>query len=382
MGITFMEVLEDEIFRDAEIRAGKEGLRRQIGRVSVFDCPYHEDMMEEGVIEEGDLFLSCLEQFPPEEAGMERFIRGLIQYKAAGLMVVSSGRTDLLTEEVLQLCGRNEFPVLVVRRSNSYAQIMSVVNRYIAAGSANSLRLQKLRRIRDGGLSEKENVELLHSINPGIQSNITVLSVKGSLRSPLFSTELWSQCEDGGKDIAARGEALVFILSDEDARQLRQRAEAVSVQLKDKFSDYVMGFSRIYAKQEISRALRESRVAVETAAAQGVARYTYDPLNSLQLLYALRGSQEARDFYESYRERIAGKTSGEMLPELLHTIEAYVESAGDFRRTAEKISQHENTVRYRINRVKNALGMEHDTVRFHETISIAARCKLLFEKQD
>ena len=83
MSISFVEILEDDIFAGAEVIAGEGGLRRDIRRVSVFDCPYHEDMMEEGVLQEGDLFLSCLEQFPSGTDDITRFFRGMINYKAA-----------------------------------------------------------------------------------------------------------------------------------------------------------------------------------------------------------------------------------------------------------------------------------------------------------
>ena len=38
MSISFVEILEDDIFAGAEVIAGEGGLRRDIRRVSVFDC--------------------------------------------------------------------------------------------------------------------------------------------------------------------------------------------------------------------------------------------------------------------------------------------------------------------------------------------------------
>ena len=35
------------------------------------------------------------------------------------------------------------------------------------------------------------------------------------------------------------------------------------------------------------------------------------------------------------------------------------------------LRQHENTVRYRINRVKTLLNMEHDPIRFYEAVGAA-----------
>ncbi len=117
MSISFFEILEDEIFDGAEVVAGHDGLRRDIRRVSVFDCPYHEDMMAEGVIQEGDLFLSCLEQFPSGTDGIIQFFEGMIKYKAAGLMIVPTGRTYLSNLfNVESLCKMTEIYILAIEK--------------------------------------------------------------------------------------------------------------------------------------------------------------------------------------------------------------------------------------------------------------------------
>lgn len=379
MSISFIEILEDEIFAGAEVLAGEGGLRRDIRRVSVFDCPYHEDMMEEGVVQEGDLFLSCLEQFPAGTDDITRFFKGMIDYKAAGLMVVHTGRIDLLSDELTDICHRADFPLIVVKSSNSYASIMEVVNRYIAIGSINEINAQKIERIRSGGLAADENAEIINSINPEIKENIVILSVEGKLHSPLFSMELWRRYEENTSDILVMGEPFTLILSGNDERQLKQRADAAAIQIKERYADYRIGFSRIYDKRSVAEALAESEEALRTSSLQGVTQYTYQPLSSLQLMMALRDSREAKHFYDAYREAVESKTSREMAGELLNTVELYVENYGDYKKTAAQINQHENTVRYRINRVRSALGMENDVIRFHETISIASKLKLILK---
>lgn len=169
--------------------------------------------MEEGVLQEGDLFLSCLEQFPSGTDDITRFFRGMINYKAAGLIVVPTGRTDLLSDNLIDICERADFPVIVVRRSNSYASIMEIVNKYIAIGSINEINAQKIERIRNGASSTRESIEIINSINPEIKENIVILSVEGSLHSPLFSMELWRRYEENVNDILVMGDPFTLILS-------------------------------------------------------------------------------------------------------------------------------------------------------------------------
>ena len=69
------------------------------------------------------------------------------------------------------------------------------------------------------------------------------------------------------------------------------------------------------------------------------------------------------------------------MKEMILTVENYVANSGNFKTTAEMMSQHENTIRYRINRVKSALNMEEDTVKFNETIAIASKLRVLLGRE-
>ena len=75
------------------------------------------------------------------------------------------------------------------------------------------------------------------------------------------------------------------------------------------------------------------------------------------------------------------KIAEENLPEIILTIEKYVANSGDFKLTAEQLNQHVNTIRYRVNRVKSALHMENDTVKFNETIAIAVKLRILLNRK-
>ena len=55
MSVLLEKICIDPIFDKAKILAGKAGIRRRIvHRVSVFDCPYHKNIAEEGTFDKGD----------------------------------------------------------------------------------------------------------------------------------------------------------------------------------------------------------------------------------------------------------------------------------------------------------------------------------------
>ena len=107
---------------------------------------------------------------------------------------------------------------------------------------------------------------------------------------------------------------------------------------------------------------------------------TYDALSSIQLLTTMKDTQEAEDYYDAYLAALREKIAEENLSEMLLTIENYVANSGDFKLTAEMMNQHVNTIRYRVNRVKSALNMDSDTIKFNETIAIAVKLRILLNR--
>ena len=105
----------------------------------------------------------------------------------------------------------------------------------------------------------------------------------------------------------------------------------------------------------------------------------YDPLSPQQLLLPIRGSREMQEFYDEFCREIAAKTTEEGMKDILLTTRAYVQCNGDFRETARKLKQHENTIRYRINRLRNYLDVEEQPLLFHEIISLAVRIESMLE---
>lgn len=382
MDISLRELFRDSMFDGAEILAGKDGLTRRCQRVSVFDCPYHETLLAQGIIKPGDLFLSVLEQFRDGQGDLMGFARGLVSYRSAGLLILPTGAAEVLTQQALDYFDQNDFPVIRLKENISYGDIMAVINSRLRSGDQNEINLSRLNRIRRGGIGEAEERRLLLSINPDFTGSIRSIYVKGEFRSPWFSAKLPADYADLQGCAILIGEYTVILLSGKDQKQLKIRSNMIASQLGSYFDHYHIGFSRIHPLQEIREVLREGELAVRVSDALQVLQQSYDPLLTQQLMFSLRGSPEAREFYKAYVEMMSGGLSENMLGEYLRTIALFVAHKGNYAQVAQELNQHINTVRYRINRVKQILNMEDDTVRFYETISIATKLGICFETEN
>lgn len=377
MGVRLSEILENNIFDGSTILAGKAGIYRQVRRVSVFDCPCHADILSSGIMEPGDIFITCLEQFEDGDETLQPFFDCLVQYESAGLLVVSTGRVNVLNQSVLDFCDEHNFPVVFIKADLPYAKIMGVINKYLTVEMMNTINRMTIERIRLGGLTDTQTQDAIHSINPRLRENIRAIYVSGTFHSNLFTSDMWAHYMDQTHDTLIMGDPLVILLSSDDVKSLKQRTNHVASEMNQYFSDFYLGFSRIHPLREIRQVLMEGDRALKIATALNVTQQEYNPLSSLQMLLSIQGSQEERDFYDAYVKAIAGSVSADALGDFLQTIEAFVTNAGDYKKTAQQIQQHENTIRYRVNRIKQVLGMEGDPIRFYETISLAVQLRII-----
>lgn len=384
MNIEIGALLKDKLFENRKVLAGRAGLHRKVKRISVFDCPCVPDLLERKILCEGDLFITCLEQFRSEKDDRELlyYLECLIHSESAGLLIVTDDRVNLLTPQVLKLCEDNDFPLILIPEEYPYTVIIDTVHSYITFDTYNTINKLRLDKIMYESLNDTERSEVLYSIKPTVKQYIRGIFIQGGFNSDIARLELQSYYLNRENDIFVRTEqGMIILLSEDNKERLQQTLNACLVRIKEFLDNPVIGYSRAFPRKDCGKALEEARLALETAKAMDMTVKTYDALSSIQLLTAVKDTQEAEDYYDAYLEALRTKITEENLPEMILTVENYVANSGDFKLTAEMMNQHVNTIRYRINRIKSALNMENDTIKFNETIAIAVKLRILLNRE-
>lgn len=85
-----------------------------------------------------------------------------------------------------------------------------------------------------------------------------------------------------------------------------------------------------------------------------------------------------KDFYESLILPLKSH-DGKYSTEFLKTAVSYIDNNGNIKDTAEALFQHENTIRYRINKIKIILNIESND--FYEQLSIAVKIYKILHKE-
>jgi hypothetical protein len=384
MNINMKTLLRDPLFSNAKILAGERGLKREVKRISVFDCPYIPGVSGSSIMSEGDLFITCLEQFKDESSGdaIRSYFDCLIKTKSAGLFIVTDDRLNLISDEVIDMCDKSDFPVILIKENYPYAVILDLVYDYISFDMQNTVTKLKFDKIMYGKDSPGNDLIVLRSIKPSIEAFICSVSVSGNFTSDIADLELHRYYLDRKNDIYARtDEGMIILLSEDTPEKLESSLQTCVRHIREFMDNTVIGYSRIHKKKDCKRALLEAVKAEETAIAMKIPIKAYRTLSTLQLLMEVKYSEEAEDYYDTYIEMLSKNMNEESIKDMLTTVETYVENHGDFEATAKIMNQHVNTIRYRLNKVKSALEMEDDTIKFHETIAIASKLRILLGRK-
>lgn len=377
-------VLRSPTLREAEVIAGKRGADGIIRRVSVFDCRVDQvTLRNEDILRKGDIFISCLEQFSGGNEGeLPDFLRLLIEKGSAGLIIIGEEYINLFGEEARAICDEAGYPVIYLKPDVPYAVVMDTINQYIVRDSSNAMNLFYLQKIRYESLSAGASVSLLENVCPDLGDFLEILQCFGTFRSEIDSANMYIEfLDDPSALMALDSGSVVFLISADSENAVRKRAERELRRIREALDRPVVGASRIRTSAELREALEEARRALRMARAMDLAYLTYDPLSVTHLLMTAGDSAAADDFCGAFEERIRSGVSEDKLPDILRTIEVFVEKKGSYAETASALSQHENTIRYRVNRVRKILGMEDDIITFHETIAAAVKLRAVSDRQ-
>ena len=380
MNISLLQIINTPLFENVKILSGREGLDRIVKRASVFDAPFQEDVLEKDILAPGDVFITALLQFHPGSEELMQVLQLLVKGNCSGLCVMMEERAELFSKEMLNFCEKKQFPLICMQKDISYAEVLGVINQCILEEQTNVLNQLKLDKILASRTLPQERMKILLSINPGIREYVQAIYIRDEGRKNSrrkLSGEGWAAF-----DIFIPSDNYdICILSADSMKELEQHRSVVCEQLL-KHHDRRLGIGRPYARYRVERTILEAGDALNMAQTSDRSLQIYDPLSPQQLLLPIRGSREMQEFYDEFCREVAEKTTEEGMKDILLTTRAYVQCNGDFKKTAEKLKQHENTIRYRMNRLRNYLDVEEQPLLFHEIISLAVRIESMLEVKE
>ncbi|GAB6178694.1 hypothetical protein JCM14036_00130 [Desulfotomaculum defluvii] len=371
MGVSIRDALTLDVLKGAQIIAGQKGFDKIIKRVSVIECPDCEDYKE--LLREGDFFLTSFYAVKDDLECLSTTVKILIESGSSGLCVLDLYMNDL-PEEIKTLANRKRFPILMISKDLPYAEIITEIMDLIIQNKENiiiEMQVDKLLLERD-----KHNLRsLAYQINPKFSEYVSAIYCTGTKEYNIIISKLKESYKGHPAwSVLSYKTGVLILVSTSDNNSLITEINYINKTIEGSAKEYNLGVSRQYkGLDNLGVCIKESIHANslgEKVLGQKITNYK--DLGVYRILSILKESPEVNEFHDEIILPIQ-EYDNKNNTQLYKTALAYIENDGDVNRTAQELFQHKNTIRYRLTKIKEILGMEGLEGTFYEQLSVAVK---------
>jgi len=380
MTISVADILKLPSFYGAQILAGSGGLDRQVAKVTVMECPEFPldpevaGLKDNLLFRGGDFFITSLYALKDSPQMFYDTVKLYDSYNSSGMCIIRR-YYESLPEDIANLANELNFPIIMVNRNTAYADMIHDITRAILSIDYYHIAISIINDIRSE--ENRENiVSLAYTLNNKIKNNLIVFCLKteglNDDKLKYLSTNI-NSIEDSF-NVQYYNKLMIFISSDvkftDDAIE-KHISKYVYIIEKYFANNYSLGVSNYYDNLKyVKECIEEALISCKVSSVVRGNIMQYKDIGTYKILLDINNRATLEKFYdeimkplEEYDEIKSGR--------LKETLLNYVKNDGDINRTAEDLFQHQNTIRYRVNRVKQLLGFEEENIRFFENISLA-----------
>lgn len=384
MSIYIEELLESKIMKKAIVLSGKAGLHNQIERISVYDSPVREDVLERKILKKGDLLITSL--FFQKSSGtmVNSFIKMLYDAGCCGICVSNQYLTKL-PHEVLEYSDTISFPIIQFDMSISYAEIIETTMELIITNKEYLVNELQIEKLLNNKLSTAEIRETASIMNSNFKENNCVIYINNCiLKKEQISSKGLMNYLNSNLEYSAfyYKNAIIIILTfhSDNEKFIKNSIEVIISDVERYYEEYHMGISSIHKSlNTLNEAVNEGIFSYRNSKAFDRKISYYDEIKINRLLLSIENNKEMEKYYSIMVDPVK-EYDRQFNGDLLKTLISFFENNGDYKKIAEETYQHPNTIRYKIKMVKSILDMKDNNIEFYTSMSLAIKIGKLLNK--
>lgn len=373
MAITVLEVLNIDGLENLNLVAGENGLDGVVKKVGILDYEFLKKV--EGQFGEGDFIITSFLFAKDDVNLLIDSIKNLVKDKVTCLAIKNVYYTEL-PSEIIQYADEKSFPIFIFDNSILYEDMITDITDMIRTDAKNQLIEDKIDRLLHENIGKDKVKEIGLGINKDFKDKFLVIYCSSKKDDKDFFWRLHRYKHSRNKsDIAFKYKAGIMGIITRDRIEDNNIDNLVYELLSDlgiSSNDFHIGVSKAHGNLDVlDIGVRESLYALSMGKISSKDIVAYDSIGIYKILLPFQDEYWVKDFYQSLiipLQNYDKKNSSEMFK----TAIIYIENGGNIKAASEKLFQHENTIRYRINKIKEILNIK-DNQSFNEELSLAIK---------
>ncbi len=382
MASTVRDLMKLQGFTHLHLVAGSKGLDKKVSGMGILDYELMPEFIDEFLptFTPGDFVLcSFLYQYclhKPEE--ILPMVRTLCSYGAAGIGFKSILYPEL-PPEVLEFADRHKLPVFQFGKEIYYENLIYEISDALQTDDRNLLTSENIDSMIRADMPQNRVYTIAKNLSLSFKDHC--LTVFLTQESEDFQNNIDRYCKNfylnrslGDKAMITpyqNGIFLILTAAKNDKKTFRVILDEILsyLNLTDRKQGFYCCLSRVHKPFEsLDRCFKESYNTYLASLAEGKNITDYDKLGVYEILVTDYHSSELGEYMERYLAPFYDR------PDYIDTAIALEHAGGDIARAAEIFGCHQNTIRYKLARMREAIRIEHDTEHeFYMNLSLAVR---------
>ncbi|SHI75711.1 PucR family transcriptional regulator [Lutispora thermophila] len=391
MFITVEDALKLPSFSTASVIAGAKGLNRRIYRVSVVECPeFPIDVSIAGrnnlLFMDGDFLITSFYAIKDSIGDMLETIKLYNQFNSSGICIVRR-YIEEIPQEVIDYANENAYPVLFISKEVAYASMISDIMRSIYGQYNQQAVFELMDKILSGSYHGDELKKLAYSLYSGFKNHIMAFCIKilkdedvkhgNYLIRRINSNQLFYCVRYYDKIIAFSTQAKKFkdSLKDSIKNEITEIIDACKL-------DYCMGISGPYNGLHNIKKVIES--AIDACDMSGILEQkivNYEDIGMYKLIMKVKDKDFLLELFEGLIKPIT-EYDRKNNSNLLETLICFVKNDASINNTAKELYQHSNTIRYRVDKIRELLGVKDNNIKFYEDINMIYKLYIMYNREE
>lgn len=365
MALTVKDILELPSGQKMQLLAGSNGLDRSVVSVEIADYEFAP-----GVQFVPDVSFNLDEAMDPASFIITSFlfakddpsviIDAVKQMQEMGMAALAFKKIiyEELPDEVLTFADENDFPILSFGRDVWFENIIFDIMYAVQFDDKVYLSEEKIDSMLSGSMNRSELDIILKGISLKLRPYVSVIYITGdALDAGRILRSFYLLKGFHSKGLMVRyGDGLFLITtsacSDHESHDLIRREAFELLGIPE---DISMGMSDVHEAASLDKAFRESRQCYIASVVEGMPFDCFSQIGIYRVLLPALDNEESAAFATDVAGALTDK------PDLLETVCAYIAAGGDIVRSAASLHCHQNTIRYRLGRIRELTGLQDAT---------------------
>jgi hypothetical protein len=361
-----MELISFPLFRNFRLVSGRSGLYNQVKGTGILEWESSSDV--ERNFGEGEFVVTTLSMSRSDASLAETSIRTLIDKKVCAVAVKDVYYHEI-SDELKAYSDARHVPVFFFSET-FFDDIIYTIKNALLTYSRDFNRDEQLEFLLDAAYSPEQKKKKAREINPFFHSGViccfATLKKNSQWQKEMKTPPL--DPEETVYSVIEYQQGLLVIFTSKDLTADKGGPEEKLMNFLEKSglkkSLTRLGYSTpVKGLENLGTAIQESLYANSSCLLDQSENLRFRDSGLDQILLPMADSLWTRQYYESLLLKILDYDEKHGA-RLMDTLMEYVGNGGDMKLTAQKMFQHSNTIRYRIEKTRKLLGLGDDAGSF------------------